>query len=113
MSTEMSFDALDWNPQTDAADTGFTPLPEGVYRIAVESAECKPTKAGDGEYLSLVFQVLDGQYKGRKLFDKWNYRNKSSAAVAIAKATCSAFHKSAGLDRMLKTNEFAGKIVTA
>jgi hypothetical protein len=64
-------------------DTGFEVMPKADYpAIAVES-EMKPTKAGTGQYLQAVFEVLDGKYKGRKLWRRMNIQNPNSTAQDI------------------------------
>jgi hypothetical protein len=50
----------------------------------------KPTKAGDGEYLKLEIQIIDGPAKGRKIWHNLNLQNKNPTAVNIAKAELSA-----------------------
>lgn len=68
----------------------FTPLPVGDYLVIISASERKPTKNGKGEYLQLTYDVIDGEYKGRKLFDRLNIINENETAQNIAKGTLSA-----------------------
>jgi len=65
-------------------------LPPGDYEVAIIDSDMRPTKNGEGEYLELQMDVLDGKWKGRKLFDRLNLKNKNPKAVEIAKATLSS-----------------------
>lgn len=85
------FDATQHEP----AD--FTPLPAGKYLAAIAGSEMKPTKNSDGHYLYLTFQILEGQYKGRKVWDRLNLHNKNPAATAIAKGQLSAICRAIGV----------------
>ncbi len=57
----------------------------------------KPTKAGNGSYLELQFQVLDGEYKGRQLWDRLNLDNTNEIAVKIARAQLAAICQAVGV----------------
>ncbi len=46
----------------------FTAIPEGKYNAVVFSNEIKDTKAGDSQYVSWQFSIIDGKYKNRRLF---------------------------------------------
>lgn len=71
-------------------DRSFDPMPDGIYTLVVTGSEVKPTKAGTGEFLSCTMEVVDGQYKGRKLFVKFNLKNANAEAVSIARAELAA-----------------------
>lgn len=86
-------------------DTGFEALPKADYPgIAVES-EMKPTKAGTGEYLQVVFEVLDGQYKGRKLWRRMNIKNPNSTAQDIGQRELAELCKACGIPRPQDSSE--------
>lgn len=70
--------------------TSFEPLPAGWYTVVITESENKPTKAGTGSYLQLTLEVVDGEYKGRKLFERLNLENPNAQAVEIARGTLSA-----------------------
>jgi hypothetical protein len=65
----------------------YTPLPAGRYTAMIVKSETQATKAGNGSYLKLEIDIVDGQYKGRKLFENLNLENPNQQAVNIAKAT--------------------------
>lgn len=75
----------------------FSPLPEGSYTCVIEASENKATKDGSGSYLELTLQVIDGDYKGRKLFDRLNLNNPNQKAVQIARGTLSAICRATGV----------------
>ena len=76
---------------------GFEPLPVGEYLATIVATEEKSTKAGDGSYLKLEFEILEGDYKGRKLWENLNLKNKSADAERIAKGQLSAICKAVGV----------------
>jgi hypothetical protein len=76
---------------------GFDPLPVGKYLAAIVDSDMKTTSAGTGEYLKLTFEVMDGEFKGRKLFANLNLDNPSDEAVGIARAELSAICRAVGV----------------
>ena len=78
------FDATQVNPESQ-----FAPVPNGDYPVVITESEVKPTKDGAGQYLQLTLEVIDGHYKGRKIWDRLNLWNKNSTAVEIAQRALS------------------------
>lgn len=75
----------------------YAPLPAGRYTAMIVKSETKSTKAGNGSYLSLEIDIVDGQYKGRKLFENLNLDNPNEQAVNIAKATLANICRAVGV----------------
>ena len=46
---------------------GYKEVPAGTYEVEVEKMEIKQTKKGD-DMISIWFTILDGEFKGSKLF---------------------------------------------
>lgn len=61
----------------------FDALPTSNYPLRMIGAEVKGTKAGTGHYLNCEFEVIDGNYRGRRVFQKYNFDNPSADAVNI------------------------------
>jgi hypothetical protein len=89
--------ALNFNAHQVEPNESFDPIPTGEYLCAITASEEKPTKAGNGAYLELEFEVLEGPYKGRKLWDRLNLSNPNDLAVKIARATLSAICRAVGV----------------
>lgn len=79
------FDASTVDP-----DAGFEPIPDGEYVAIITESEMKPTSKGTGQYLQVKMEIVDGQHKGRTLFDRFNLQNPSEQAVNIAMRQFSA-----------------------
>lgn len=92
MANLTGFNANNVEPQDS-----FEPLPAGWYTCMITGSEMKPTKSGDGEYLQLRLDVIDGDYKGRVLFDRLNLNNKNQTAVEIAQKQLSAICRAVGV----------------
>jgi len=90
-------DLRGFNANTVEPSDSFDPIPAGEYLCVITASEEKPTKAGTGSFLVLEFEVIDGPYKGRKLWDRLNLNNPSEVAVKIARATLSAICRSIGV----------------
>lgn len=86
-----TFDATTVDP-----NSSFEVLPPGSYTVQIVLSEMRPTKNGQGQYLALELDVLEGEYAGRKLFDRLNLVNPNAQAVEIAQRTLSAICHATG-----------------
>lgn len=60
-------------------------LPAGEYVAAIVKSERREAKSGNGNaYINLEFEVLDGQYQGRRFWTMLNLWNHNQTAVEIA-----------------------------
>ena len=92
MADLRGFDARNVDPMDS-----FEPIPAGKYLCAIVASEMKPTKSGNGSYLEIQFQVLDGEYKGRFVWDRLNLDNPNKLAVKIARAQLASICKAVGV----------------
>lgn len=74
----------------------FEILPPGRYVAQIVASEMRATKDGQGQYLWLELDVLEGEYVGRKLFDRLNLVNNNPTTVEIAQRTLSAICHAVG-----------------
>jgi hypothetical protein len=50
-------------------EQNFDPIPAGEYFAVIESSNRKETNNSTGEMLVLCYQIIDGNFKGRKIFN--------------------------------------------
>lgn len=102
---QLNFDATQVAPDEGTGEA----LPAGWYNAMIDESEMKPTKAADGScYLQLRFTVLDGQYAGRKFWDRLNLVNANDEAVRIAKGQLSALCHATGVMQVQDTSQLHG-----
>jgi len=83
----------------------FELLPAGRYGAMIVESELKPTKNNDGQRLVLVWQIIEGEHEGRKIFQGLNIDNPNEKAVAIAKRELSAICHATGKIRISDSEE--------
>ena len=92
MANMHGFDANNVTPMVE-----FEAIPAGKYLAVITESEMKPTKSGSGSFLELVFQVIEGEFKGRNLWARLNLDNQNATAVQIARAELSALCRAVGV----------------
>jgi hypothetical protein len=92
MADLRGFNANDIEPTRD-----FEPIPAGKYLASVTASETKPNKAGTGAYLEVTFTILEGEYKNRLLWARYNLKNPNEMAVKIAQAELAALCRAVGV----------------
>jgi len=88
---------LNFNANEVDPAVGFDPIPAGSYTAIITESEMKPTKTGNGRYLQLTFQIIDGDCKGRLVWARLNLENPSEMAVKIARAELSSICRAVGV----------------
>jgi len=105
---QFSFDATGIDTSDDRG--GFEPLPQGKYNAMVIESAVKDTKAGTGQYLELVCQVLDGAHVNRKIWHRLNIVNPNPVAENIGRKDLAVLMSNLGLPpQMGDTQELHGK----
>ncbi len=106
--SKLSFDANKVKPQV-----ALDPFPAGWYNAHVTKTDLKPTpgKAGKaaGKRLEIEFTILDGDYKGRKVFDGFNLENANPVAAQIGNEQLSAVCHATGVFKVTDTAQLHGK----
>jgi len=104
MSGNLSgFDAKQVEPNS------FDVLPAGEYDAVIVSSTVEATSKGDGKFLKLELQILNGEFQNRKTWDRLNLWNPSAKAVEIAKGTLSAICRAVGVLTPQDSSDLHGK----
>jgi hypothetical protein len=77
---ELNFDTS----QVAPGKGSFPSLPAGWYRVEVIDSGRKAASTGSGDFLKLEMVIIEGDLKGRKIFDNLNLWNRSQQACEIA-----------------------------
>lgn len=88
---QLTFDASGVEPDAPRAL-----LPPDRYPVQIVQSEMRATKAGDGQMLWLEMDIIDGPYRGRKIWDQLNLVNRSTVTVEIAQRRLSAICHAVG-----------------
>lgn len=94
--------------QHDDMNSGYDPIPAGVYPAKVVESELKNTSAGTGKYIKLKFQILQGEFKGRYIWTNLNIINPSPVAVEIAQKELATLCRAVGKGVIQDTQELHG-----
>jgi hypothetical protein len=80
----------------------------GTSAVITDTEE-KPTKSQTGSYLQLMIEVIEGQYAGRKVFDRLNLKNPNSVAVEIAQRSLSSICRAIGVTNPKDSSDLCDK----
>jgi hypothetical protein len=95
---QFNFDASQVAPQQSSG-----PLPAGVYLAHIVESDVQPLKSGNGEGLKLTFEVIDGQHKGRKVYENLNIRHSNEDTQRIAQSQLSALCHAVNVIKLMDT----------
>jgi hypothetical protein len=104
----LNFDATNIEPQAP-----LDAVPVGVYPVKIKWTEKKETKNPGSFYLQMQLEIIDGNYKGRQVFDRLNLWNANAQAVEIAQRTLATICHAVGMLKVKNHEEFRGKTLQA
>lgn len=75
----------------------FSPIPTGEYIVHMVESDLKDVKPPKtGQYVEAVFEIVEGEHKGRKLWERFNIINPNDDAVRIAYQQLAAIANAVG-----------------
>ena len=95
---QFNFDASQVAPQQSVG-----PLPAGTYLAHIIESDVQPLKSGNGEGLKLTFEIIDGQFKGRRVYENLNIRHTSEDTQRIAQSQLSALCHAVNVIKLMDT----------
>jgi hypothetical protein len=84
------------------------PVPEGEYKAVIKSAELQNTKAGNGQYIKVRFDITGDSHAGRVVFSNINIRNPNPKAEEIGRQTLGELARAIGLKTVTDTDQLIG-----
>lgn len=86
----------------------FDPLPAGWYTVTIGGAELKPTKAGNGQYIAVRYDVTGPTHQGRVVFGNLNIKNPNTKAEEIGRQQLGELMRAIGLAKVTDTDQLIG-----
>lgn len=94
----ISFNAAEVQP------TSFDALPPGSYEAVVSNSESRPMKSGNGMGFNFEFEIISGNFKGRKVFVWITFEHRTSPqAQQIGREQLSALCRAVGVTQLNDT----------
>lgn len=86
----------------------FDPVPAGWYNATITEADLKTTKAGDGHYIALRFDITGPAYQGRVIWGNLNIHNPNATAEEIGRRDLGNIARAIGLEKISDTDQLVG-----
>ena len=75
----------DFDAREEDLKDDFELLPNGSYKAIITNSDLKMTKKGDGDYYKFEYEIIDGAFKGRKVWQMLTRNNPSEQATLIGR----------------------------
>ena len=86
----------------------FSPVPAGDYLCKVVDSEFKDNSKGTGKLIKFEFDIMQGEYKGKKFWTNLNIVNQNNTAVEIAQKELATICRACGKGPIKDTQEVHG-----
>jgi len=78
-------------------------IPAGQYLAHITDSDIADLKSGNGQALKLTFEILDGQFKSRRVWENLNVVHTNEQAQGIAQSQLSAICRAVGVNKLEDT----------
>ena len=96
------------NEMPEGNDGDFQPLPAGWYSVTINNAEIRTTKAGNGQYIAVRYDVTGPTHQGRVVFGNINISNPNPKAEEIGHQQLGQLMRAIGLTQVSDTDQLIG-----
>ena len=90
------------------SDRSYDPVPPGWYAVRIHSAEVKATKAGNGQYIAVRYDIIGPAHQGRVIYGNLNIRNPNAKAEQIGRQQLGELMRAIGLAEIQDTDQIIG-----
>lgn len=100
-----------FKPGFNAAEVdtdGMGALPAGTYLVSVDDSAMKDTKDNKGQYLEFTYIILEGDQKGKRIWDRMNLINDNATSVEIAEKSLAQLCKACKKPNAKDSDELRG-----
>jgi hypothetical protein len=104
--------SINFDASTVAPQASSGPVPAGTYLAQCIDSDVQPLKSGNGTGLKLTFEIIDGQYKGRRIWENLNIQHSSEDTQRIAQSQLSALCHAVNVIKLQDTAALHHKPVT-
>jgi hypothetical protein len=86
-----------FDPSTHEGTRNLECIPPGWYQAQMIENEVRDALNGNGTYLLAVFEILDGEYRGRKIYQNVTLQNQNQQAVEIGQRLLTDIYNAVGI----------------
>jgi len=76
---------LNYHADHEDGERSVEAVPAGEYICVVEDSDYVDNKKGTGRMLKLTYQIIDGPFKGQKIFENLSLEHENQQTVTIAR----------------------------
>lgn len=100
---QIQFNAALVDPQGDR-----TPAPAGNYLVVLKGSKVEVNKGSTGKMIACTFEVIDGELKGKTIFQNINFLHQNPVAQEIGQSKLSALCHTVGVLQIQDTQQLHG-----
>lgn len=86
----------------------YDPLPAGWYQAKITDADLRDTKAGNGQYIAVRYDIVGPSHQGRVVWGNLNIKNPNPKAEEIGRQQLAELMGAIGLAKVRDTDQLIG-----
>jgi len=107
----MVFAWKDFVPENEGELDSFDPVPQGQYRVMITQSEQKNNSKGTGTILEIFHEIIEGEYKGKRIRNVINLDNPNLTSVEIGRKQLADLCRKISVTRPQGPQDLLNKVV--
>ena len=99
---------LDFDASTVEVTNDYDIIPAGWYQAKITDADLKTTKAGNGQYIAVRFDIVGPTHQGRVVWCNLNIKSQNPKAEDIGRKQLAQLMGAIGLKKVSDTDQLIG-----
>lgn len=104
----MAFLDQEFDASTVEVTSSYEPVPAGWYSAKITDADLCMTKAGNGQYIKVRYDITGPAHQGRVVFGNLNIQNPNPKAEEIGRQQLAELMLAIGLAKVKDTDQLIG-----
>jgi hypothetical protein len=92
----------------EVSNNQYDPVPAGWYSVKVTDADLRTTKAGNGQYIAVRYDITGPSHQGRVVYGNLNIKNPNPKAEEIGRQQLAELMGAIGLKKVSDTDQLIG-----
>lgn len=103
---------LNYDVNAEELESTFEPVPAGQYNVIITDSSFDNNKNNTGKVLILTYQIMEGPFKDRKIFENLNLINPNKQAEEISKKALNSIGVALGFNKVEDSVQLHNKMLT-
>ena len=103
---------LNYDVNAEELESSYDPVPAGQYNVIITESAYEDNKSKTGKILKLTYQIMEGPFKDKKIFENLNLIHSNKQAEEISRKAFNSIGVALGFNKVEDSVQLHNKMLT-